>query len=578
MAAARKRPHTPHPQRSESLQQSILAAYQAKERRVVLPPGIYRIPPPPQGAHLQFHDMSAFEIDASGAEFIFTDPRRGGIEFRNCREVRLRGAKIRYEIPPFTQGALEAIAPDGTWYDIRIDKGYPSNLDDPKYFPAAAFGNLFDPRTRSLKPGTYDLNGTRIQRKGADRFRLYWNRPLGPDVHPVAAGDLVSFRGSGTHNVTLASCAAMTLDQVTIYNAGAFAVGEFDGRGANHYAFSVERGPAPAGASSPPLLSSTADAFHSARVRNGPVLENCRLENMGDDGIAIHGTYSLVLQVQQNRLVINRNSFAAGDPLRLLDSMGRPAGETLVKSARLLPGFRNVRKSRRKALGDETAGPYVEIVLERPLDAKFDDLVFNPAASGSGYTLRGNTIRNHRARGMLLKADHGVVEGNTIDGSSMGGIVLSPEFWWNEGSYSHNVSIRNNTIRHVAYAPAQFGGVVVATTEDSPVAGCGHQNIVIEANRFEDIDGVNLLISSACDVTVRGNRFVRPQRAKVAAGGASWGEDAGSLIFVTEAKDIRFEDNTASEIGRFNHELVTSTASAHVEGARIGVTSAGRRE
>jgi hypothetical protein len=69
---------------------------------------------------------------------------------------------------------------------------------------------------------------------------------------------------------------------------------------------------------------------------------------------------------------------------------------------------------------DTTTGPYFEITLDAPLAADFDYLASNPAATGSGYILRGNTIANHRARGMLLKADHGLVEGNTIDGSSHG--------------------------------------------------------------------------------------------------------------------------------------------------------------
>jgi len=408
------------PDHPEELQQAILDAYRTGVHKIVIPRGTYRIEPKGEGSHLQFHDLSDFEIDARGIELVFTDQTRGGIEFRDCRKVRLRGATIRFEVPPFTQGRVEKIAPDGMWYDVQMEKGYPANFDDPKYFPAHPVGYLFDASTRWWKPGTFDLNGEKIERLGPDRFRVYWSRPMGRDVHPVAVGDLIAFRGVGDHNLRVLNSADMEITDVTIYNAGLFAVWEFDGEGHNRYAISVKRGPRPAGASTDPLLSSTADAFHSTNVRKGPILEHCDFEGMADDGIAIHGTFSFVFAAREDKLIINNNSFRPGDPLRLFDQKGQPAGEAVVKAVQPLTGFENDRKSQRVTRLENTQGPYFEVELDHALPAEFDDLVSNPAAAGSGYILRQNTIRNHRARGMLLKADNGLVEGNTIDGSTMG--------------------------------------------------------------------------------------------------------------------------------------------------------------
>jgi hypothetical protein len=295
---------------------------------------------------------------------------------------------------------------------------------------------------------------------------------------------------------------------------------------------------------------------------------------MGDDGIAIHGIYSFVFEARGNTLVVNHNSFRRGDPLRLFDPHGRPAGEAVVESVRPLDGFTTTRKSRRVTLSDNTKGPFYAIALDRPLAADFDYLASNPAAAGSGYVLRENTIRNHRARGMLLKADHGLIEGNTIDGSTMGGIVLTPEFWWNEASYSRDVIIRHNTIRHVAYAPEQLGAVVIAALETAPLAGRGHQHIVLEDNRFENLNGVNLLITSAGDVLVKNNLFIHAQHSQTSVAGAGWGENAGELIFVTEAEPVRFEGNIVDDLGPFHQEFIHATPSARIEGAepqrRIG--------
>jgi hypothetical protein len=554
------------PLHPETVEQAIVEAHRAGEHRVVIPPGTYRLSPHGRPVHLEFQDISDLTIDAVGVQFLFTDQTSGGIAFRDCRNVRFSGATIRYQTPPFTQAVVESTDRGGASYVVRIEKGYPTNLDDPRYFPTQPIGYLFDPQTRWWKPGAYDLYGTGIKRLGPDRFRVDWNRS-----QPAASGDLVAFRGSGPHNITLVNCTRMQLTGLTIYNAGAFALLESQGDGDNRYTVAVKRGPRPSGASTDPLLSSTADAFHSVEMRRGPTLEHCEFESMGDDGIAIHGIYSFVFEARGNRLVVNHNSFRRGDPLRLLDPQGRPVSEAVVESVRPLDNFTNARKSRRTTLSDNTAGPFFEITLDRPLAADFDYLASNPAANGSGYVLRGNTIRNHRARGMLLKADRGLIEDNTIDGSTMGGIVLTPEFWWNEASYSRNVTIRHNTIRHTAYAPDQLGGVVIAAIDSAPLSGYGHQHIVLENNRFENINGVNLLITSATDVLVKENVFIHAQHARTSVAGASWGEYAGALIFVTEADPVRFENNVAEDLGPFQQDLIHTTPSGRIEGAGPGI-------
>ncbi len=541
------------PEHPESLQQTISAAYRSGRKRITIPPGTYQIRPPASGPHLRFENFTDFVIDATGVELIFADQTRGGIEFQNCRHVTLLGASVRFAVPPFTQGVVEAVASGGDSYDLRIDRGYPTNFDDTKYFPPAPFGSLFDRKSRNFASGTIDLIEKSVERKGPDLFRVQRNPDAGRQA--VSPGDLLFFRGSGTHNISLLDCANMRLDGVTVLNAAAFAVFESGGEGGNYYdRVTVKRGPRPPGARTDPLVSSTADAFHSFNVRRGPILENCRFESMGDDGIAIHGTFALVLQAEQNRLVVSKGFFRPGDLIRLLDVQDRPAGETSVKAVRPLERFPNAKRGHRDTRDDNSTGPYFELTLARPLPASFDYLASNSAASGSGYVLRNNTILNHRARGMILKADNGLVEANTIDGSTMGGIVLMPEFWWNESGLNHNVIIRGNTIRNVARAPRQLGAVVIAELDPTPIPGCGHRHIFIEGNRFEDINGVNVLIASACDVSVRNNRFVRPQQQAAEAGGAEWGEDSGVLIFVKEAQGVRLENNQTSDAGPFHRQ------------------------
>ena len=64
-----------------------------------------------------------------------------------------------------------------------------------------------------------------------------------------------------------------------------------------------------------------------------------------------------------------------------------------------------------------------------PAGTGFDHLVSSRNSIGRGFVVRNVTVRDHRARGMLLMSDDGLVEGCHVDGSTLGGIVCTPEVW-----------------------------------------------------------------------------------------------------------------------------------------------------
>jgi hypothetical protein len=183
------------PDHPELLQQGILAAYAAGQKSVVIPAGVYQVPPQGNGAHLNLSNLIDFEIDARGAILVFQDVTLGAIYFGNCDSVNFHGATMYYGTPPFSQGVVQAVAADGSYLDVQIEQGYPTNLDDTKYFSAQLTGHLFDSSTRWWKRNVYgDVYGTATQRLGPDTFRVFANSLGG-----AAVGDLIGFR-SGTGN------------------------------------------------------------------------------------------------------------------------------------------------------------------------------------------------------------------------------------------------------------------------------------------------------------------------------------------------------------------------------------------
>jgi hypothetical protein len=342
------------PDHPELLQQQILAAYAAGQKSVVIPAGVYQVPPLGNGFHLDLENMNNFEIDARGATLVFQDQTVGGIYFYNCVGVYFHGATLYFGTPPFSQGVIQAIAPDGSSLDVQIEKGYPSNLDDPKHFTPQIIGHLFDSGTRSWKPNVGgDIYGTQTQRLGPDTFRIFTN-----DVGGGAVGDLVGFRsGIGDHILRVDACSRMVLTNLTIFNSPGGAVQEDIGSqlGPNQYTnITVKRGPRPPGAVTDPLFT-TIGGPGSSESRQGPDIENWYMEYMPDDGIAIGGQNSWVMEASGNTLIVSNTyvgsgvNFQVGDPVRLEDTHDLPAGEAVVTEiVALLNTSPNARASARR--------------------------------------------------------------------------------------------------------------------------------------------------------------------------------------------------------------------------------------
>jgi len=572
------------PAHPELLQQQILAAYAAGQPSVVIPAGVYMIPPigNGNGFHLDLENMNNFEIDARGATFVFQDQTRGGILFYNCTAVLFHGATLYFGTPPFSQGVIRAVAADGSSLDVQIEQGYPTNLDDPKYFTRQIIGHLFDPVTRWWKPNVRgDIYGTQTQRLGPNTFRIFTD-----DLGGGVAGDLVGWRsGVGDHILRVDACSRMVLTSLTIYNSPGGAVQEDIGSqsGPNQYTnITVKRGPPPAGAITPPLFT-TVGGPGSSESRQGPDIENWYMEAMNDDGIAIGGQDSWVMEAHGNTLIVSNTyvgsgyNFLVGDPVRLEDTHDLPAGEAVVTNIIPLPNYHATCKSARQTYTDFTVGPYYQITLDRPVTAGCDYLAGNPAAAGAGYVLRNNTITNHRERGMILQADNGLIENNVISGSTLIGIFIGPESYWGSAVYSRNVTIRDNTISNVGYWAGSNGAIVVATNSqyDLPPAGA-FQNIVIDGNSFQNFNVTGIFVSSTNGVVITNNTFRNVQEA-ISFAEDDKGQDVlpGTLVFVTKSAGVEASNNSGSQLGPYNRTSIETEAGVNILGGPYTMAVAG---
>ncbi|RYG63543.1 hypothetical protein EON80_21020, partial [bacterium] len=553
----------------------ILAAFRAGKSKIVVPAGVYRVPKSLWGSNLEFADLKNFEIDASGVTLLMEDNTKTGIYFRNCQNVTLRRATIRNAVFPFTQGKIVAIAPDRKSFELQIDTGYPTSLDNPDAFNPQTTYYLFDRVTRRLKDNTYDYGNSGLTRLAPDRFQILFENPLGAEVE---VGDLTSMRGRGGSGIHSDGCEGMKFIDVSLQSSGGFGFFETGGIGGHIYQrVSVKPGPQPEGAQSEPLMSQNADGFHSASVGKGPAIENSMFTRMPDDGIAIHGEYQMVRQTQGNTLICMRPwpglPYEVGHHIALVAKNGVPQGEAIVTGIKALnegllppittefPHFRDNKF-------------FFEVTTDHPLSAQEGDVVANLDRCGQGFQLRGNTILNHRARGLLLKASNGVVENNLVDGSSIAGLVIGPELWWGEAGYAHDLVIRNNTFTRCGYATTgpwneQAGVLTVLGTGDSREAR-GHTRLKIEGNSFISNDGTNAVLDGLTDSTFTDNKFLNAQQ-KENRRGADRGYDISSLVYIGRTNNLSFEGNVIQRLGTANKSMVKSSPDAtEIKGLESG--------
>lgn len=475
-----------NPAAGAALPGAILHAYASGAREITIAPGTYRIPPTGKCA-LELRNWKHAAIHAAGVTLIFAELGQRPIRLNHCDGVTLEGATLRFAEPSFTQGRVKALGADaqGKYLDWQIDAGYPV------FDPRKSCLDVADQNTRLIKTGTGDFDCQSTESLGNGRYRL---RQINGGLGSTTVNDWLWTRrpGGGDSIVHLDGCGHCTLRNLTLQNAGFAAFFETGGEGANVYdRCRVMPGPKPEGATEEELVGCGADGFHSAGTRTGPTIIHCVWEGLlHDDCIAIHGSLQKVVRVEGNRLILergNKGGFVVGEPVRISSGNGY-FGEFTCASLRVLK--------------DE--GDLLELMLDRESGAPADAKASNPRSDGAGYRILDCTLGNCRSRGILVKADHGLIEGCTISGCGMSAISIGPEYYWGEADYSQDVTVRANTLRNNVLNGSEAGTVYVHGD-----GAIGNRNITVAGNFFDRNYGPIAVYAEDTDgLLVASNRWV----------------------------------------------------------------------
>ncbi len=487
------------------------AAAQGKTKAII-GKGVYNLLSAENDADA-FHieDATDLVIEGGGAELLHGNPKSGFFRLKNCKRVILRNFIADYDPLPFTQGRIVGVDKEKRTFDFEVQEGFP--LADHTFFEGRnqVFGFLMDSRPQfrgRMKPGVPHAVRTRNPKVLSERtVRL----SAGAKVEAFEVGDLfVQLARSGTTQwVLYNSSEDITFQNLTIHAAGAAV---FIGSACNRVNI-LDCKVIPRGER---LISANGGGAIAQSHERGIWVEGCRFESLSDDPVNFYSKPMFPVGTEEGGGVkvvgATPERLAVGDEVAFFDSS---EGCTLFHAS--------VSESRN---GVVIFTPPIDLsqvaITDDPEEKSLDvlkrfDYFMNLRLQSDYYLVKNNEFINCRGR-LLLRASRGVVEGNTVRGSGMGGLVLQNDWVCPEGYRVTDTVIRNNVFEECGLTENTNGMSAITSIRvpreddpfDAPSDHRQHQNILITGNTFKNwFRSPALSIHGVEQLQLTGNTFIQ---------------------------------------------------------------------
>jgi hypothetical protein len=467
-------------------------------------PGLKRIAFP-------IRDLENIEIDGQGSTFIF----HGGISafvVERSRGVTLKNFSIDWKRPFHNEARILAVTESGI--DLEISGQFPYKVQKGLLYFLDENGGSCGKRNRDACPVGDLLEFDSQKRETAYMVRDYYSAPYVPAsviapgrvriVQPglkVTAGNTLVFGMTNRDYpaMTLTDSSSIKVESVIIHHAGG--MGILAQRCRDMELDHVKVTPSPGR-----MISVPADATHFVNCAGRIVMSHCLFENQLDDATNIHGIYAQVTRLLspaeiEVKLVHPQQRgvgfVAAGDPVEFVHA------DSLISFAH----------ARAKSVV-RVNGEYTRIAMEGPpaQELRPGDAV----ASTAGYpdvVIRNSTIRNNRARGLLLGSRGKIlIEDNTFHTPGAAILMEGDARYWFEQAGVRDLTIRRNSFDNCNYGVWGKAVIEVAAGIEPALRDQSryNRNIVIEENVFRVFDQTRLVLAYSVDgLIVRNNRIER---------------------------------------------------------------------
>jgi Right handed beta helix region len=462
-----------------------------------------------------FDKFRSVTIDGNGSEFIFHGQAMPFL-FDGCKSVLVKGITIDWDIPFNFVGEVIAINEKEGWRDIkpmkdgfswRVRNGkleFP-NIDGFNYLKVGST-LAFDAKEKRPMHGAWDIESdTKLVEQLPDgNLRFHEKLKNYPPVGSLldSKGDRENDRYAPAFNVRNSSNIEMNgivihhalgmgflferSQQIKILNSGIYLK-----QGTNR------------------VVSTTADATHFCNCKGSILIENCRFENMLDDGTNVHGTYVEVDEVINSNTVryklkhFEQLGFQFAAALDEVWFISQPSPERssvgVVKSI--------------KKLNEEFAEITFTNALPKVL--RKGDILENKTWNPE-FTMRGCTIKNHRARNVILKTPLKTVIENNFFSSMMSSILFRGEtFFWYESGAVNDVLIRNNTFDYCAYSGAEHAVLYITPRlgKSFDQTAIFDRNIRFENNTIKTFDNRIVIAHRVDGLVIKNNNITKTNQA-----------------------------------------------------------------
>lgn len=489
------------------------------------------------------------EIEGNGAKLLFHGQMFPFL-FEDCGKVTVSDLTIDWDIPFTFLAEVMAVNPSEGWREVKpMQDGFSWSLKKDRIsfpeidgFSYMYLGSTlpFDKETKRVVDGALDVMSipTKVEKLGNGNLRIYEDLKYYPPI-----GSLLSSKGDRDNDryapaFDFKECRNVCLQGITIHHA--LGMGFLFERTEN---ICIRNSRIVLSPGTDRVISTTADATHFCNCKGDILIEGCRFENMLDDGTNVHGTY---MEVDK---VLDKHTLRAS--LKHFEQSGFKFADTgdeiwLICQPSVERAYTN-KVTCVRVLNEK----FIEYTFESPLPAglKKGDLLENKTWNPS-FTMRGCTIRHHRARNIVLKTPGRIlIEDNTFS-SMMSSILFRGEshFWFESGAVI-DVLIRNNRFNDCAYCSTQHAVVLI-----SPRMGKGFsRNQIYDRNiRFIDNEIIArnpVIFDGNCteNITIKGNRieFLTPSGVIT---------DRESAFIFRNCTNVTIEDNSLS--GEIPSELI----------------------
>lgn len=427
----------------------VRKAFEKGATSVKIPPGDYRfgkerwgrdgIVYPLEFSDLQREDAHPFTIEATGATFWFDLPDDQApachfcIGFKNCRNIIFKGATIDRATRGHVEGRITQFDFAGNRIELQLSPGItvPMTFNgEQRVVPFKADGAFCVP-LYALQRGGVNLKYKHISQPAADG-RCWVTMQTAKllevirETGGLAVGDGLSCTYTVTYAIELAGSAKLTMDDIRVYAVKAGSA-ESGGHG-GHLWKNCYFGPRP-GTSQ----WQGGDGFMFNATRHGTTLDNVTLRHTTDDTANIHGYWSTVESVADNRVTFRPNKvthrdLAAGDGVIFYN---RNTGVELGRA-------------KLTAIDGDT------VSLDKPADPFVNALAEWPNHECAGWVIQNCDWSDNYQR-LLIQSGPGTVRNCRF--TRWGSVIeLNSVFPYVEGGVPRDIRIENNVLTDVGIA------------------------------------------------------------------------------------------------------------------------------